>query len=64
MWIEILKLQLAAVGFLQIKPQGKSMYPLMETDDTITIIRKDEYKVGGYCFIYKEGAANSSQNYL
>lgn len=22
------------------------MYPLMETDDTITIIRKDEYKVG------------------
>ena len=46
MWIEILKLQLAAVGFLQIKPQGKSMYPLMETDDTITIIRKDEYKVG------------------
>ena len=53
MWIEILKLQLAAVGFLQIKPQGKSMYPLMETDDTITIIRKDEYRWGILFYIQR-----------
>lgn len=54
-WIEILKLQLDTTGSLLIKPQGKSMYPLMETDNIIRIAKKKDYQVGDIVLFEKKG---------